>query len=217
MSTRQAFNPGVGQGHVSAFKWVVIGEVLLVVLLVLANYLGWLDRKPELHEVMKLDLTNAPIEPKPPTPPKRTPPPQPPKVVPTPQKVLPPEPIKTPVVQAPEPTPFVEKPITPPPPAASPSRNETILADYTSKVRAAVQAALVYPRAAEELGYTGRVRVEFRLQNGHPADARVMISSKVSMFDRAALQAVQSASYPPPPEFLLGQSRLFQVWVEFNR
>jgi protein TonB len=217
--TKKNFVADFKSGHASAFKWALAAEGTIILLLVLANYLGWLDHKPELREVMKLDLSEAPIEPKPPTPPKKIPPaPQPPKVIPpSPEKVVPPEPIKTPVVQPPEPTPFVEKPVTPPPPAPNPSRNEAILADYTSKVRAAVQAALVYPRAAEELGYTGRVRVEFRLHNGHPSDARVIISSKVSMFDRAALQAVQSASYPTPPDFLLGQSRLFQVWVEFNR
>lgn len=187
----------------------------MVTLLILANYLGWLDRTPELQEVMKLDLTNAPPEPKPPVPPKKVLPIPPKPVPPTPQKALPPEPVKAPVVN--EPAPFVEKPVTPPPPAANPARNEALLADYTSKIRAAVQAALVYPRAAEELGYTGRVRVEFRLHNGHPSDARIVQSSKVSMFDRAALQAVQAASYPTPPDFLQGQSRLFQVWVEFNR
>jgi protein TonB len=206
-------------GHLSALTLALIGEAVLVMLLIVLNQLGWWDRQPVLKEVMKLDLTTPPTEPKPPEPPKppkKTPPPPRKVALPDPPTVIPPPPVEHPLVPPPpEPTPFVEK-VTPPPPAPDPNQAMAQLADYTAKIRAAVQAALVYPKAAEEMGFSGRVRMEFKLRDRQPSGARVVISSRVGMFDRAAMQAVLAAAYPEPPDSLRGQSRLFQVWVEFS-
>ena len=40
--------------------------------------------------------------------------------------------------------------------------------------------------------------------------------SGIGMIDRAALQTVQDAHYPQPPEDMRGSDRLYQVWVEFS-
>ena len=80
-----------------------------------------------------------------------------------------------------------------------------------------MQAAHYYPPAAQALRYAGRVRVEFRLRDGVPGDARLLAGSGIGLIDRAALQAVQSARYPETPPELRGSDLVFQVWVEFDR
>jgi protein TonB len=89
-------------------------------------------------------------------------------------------------------------------------------AEYQSKVRAAVLAAVYYPPAAAAMHYAGRVRVEFHLRDAVPSSLSVVVSSRIGMIDRAALQTVQNAQYPAPPAELSGKDHVYQVWVEFN-
>ncbi len=125
----------------------------------------------------------------------------PPLASPTPQPVV--------VARAAEP---VAAPVAPPPPAASAAPS----AEYIAKVRAAVQAAFEYPMAAKAQDFKGRARVAFNLNDTRPSSAHVVISSGMGIVDRAALKAVEGASYPPAPEALSHAEQSFEVWVNFG-
>jgi len=200
-------------------------EAILLILAVVIYSSGILKVHPSQRDVVTLQLDSLAPEPKPevPEPPKPIPKAPPPPV----KKVaLPPEPTPTPkpepVVQAPQPvekvapTPFVEPAPPPPVRVASTKTDADLMAVYSARIRAAVQAALVFPYSARELGATGRTRVEFKLDQGRHSGEHVLISSGMSTLDKAALQAVRDANYPAPPEGLANQPRVFQVWVEFN-
>ncbi len=208
------------KGHVSAFALALAAEGIILVVLILGSQLDWWKKEPIPKEVMTLDLTTIPPEPKPPEPPKiQTPTPH--HVASVPKPVIPPtvEPITPPVEKSTEPSPFMEKPRLQPTPQPTQNADKTAaeIATYAGQIRAAVQSALIYPKAAQEMSYSGRVRVEFNLLDRQPSGAKVLISSKIGLFDRSALTAVMSASYPAPPASLGGQQRAYQVWVEFNR
>ena len=91
------------------------------------------------------------------------------------------------------------------------------LTEYAAKVKAAVQEAVEYPAAANNMRTKSRARVEFSLQDGIEQNPHIIVSSGLSVFDSAAVHAVNIAHYPPPPAVLHGQTKLFQVWVEFHR
>jgi periplasmic protein TonB len=92
-------------------------------------------------------------------------------------------------------------------PAADPS------ATYNAQLAASVQAAFEVPMVAQELGFKGRTRVEFSLRDGRIASPRIIQGSGLGVADRAAIKAVQSAVYPPPPEALKGREGIYQIWV----
>ncbi|MBC7414963.1 MAG: TonB family protein [Herminiimonas sp.] len=98
----------------------------------------------------------------------------------------------------------------------APSHPAVLPPDYIARVKAAVQAGIVYPPAALALNFRGRARVEFRLRDGVASQLRILTSSGMGMVDRAALQALQVATYPPAPANFAGKEETFQVWVEFN-
>lgn len=213
-----------------ALALLVEGALLASAALVLVNSAAPI---PALSAPVPLTLL-AP-EPEPPLPepaPKSKP--LPPQVMPKPQVVpkvktavakpqtTPPTPTPTPVA---EPTPLAAAPsafsepvhATTPPPAPASSGKPDPNGEYAAKVRAAVQAAVVYPPAAASLRFSGRVRVEFHLRDAVPAQARVVIASGIGMIDRAALQSVQSAGYPAPAADMQGRDLVYQVWVDFIR
>lgn len=175
--------------------------------------------KPAVSEPVILTLVSEETPPPPPEPPKPKSPQ--PKIKPQPAPPTPPPPMPTPVA----PVPVVETPSAftepvkspPPPPPTVPSGKPDQNLEYAAKVRAAVQAAVFYPPAAASLRFSGRVRLEFHLQDAIPGEAHVLLTSGMGIIDRAALQAVQSARYPQPPADMLGADRVYQVWVEFNR
>ncbi len=206
--------------HVSAFAYAVVAECIILVALILISRLDWWKKESPLKEVMTLDLTSVPPQPKPPEPPKVQPP-VPHHMTPVPRLVTPPtvQPAAPLVEKSTEPTPFVEKPPLQSPPQPSPNLDKSAaeIATYAGQIRAAVQSALIYPQAALAMSYSGRARVEFSLKDQQASAARILISSKIGLFDRAALAAVISASYPAPPAALAGQQKTYQVWVEFNR
>ena len=138
-----------------------------------------------------------------------------------PQPVVVPEPAPSPpppaasptapaIVHAVEP---VAVPVAPPPP---PAASAAPSAEYIAKVRAAVQGAFEYPMAAKAQDFKGRARVAFNLTDTHPSGARIVVSSGMGIVDRAALKAVESASYPPAPEALNRVDQAFEVWVSFG-
>ena len=204
---------------VQAFGLAVVIELGLLACAVVV--LGTASRtKPALSETMPIELENAqqpslkPPEPKPPVPPKPRQPTPPPKEA----QNTPPPPPEPPTPQASVPTAFTQP--APPPPAPSPAASVANVKPsdvYAARVHTAVQAAHYYPPAAQALRYAGRVRVEFRLRDGVPGDARLLAGSGIGLIDRAALQAVQSARYPETPPELRGADLVFQVWVEFDR
>ena len=91
------------------------------------------------------------------------------------------------------------------------------LTEYAAKVKAAVQEAVEYPAAANNMRTKSRARVEFSLRDGVQQNPHIVVSSGLDVFDRAAIHAVNIAHYPLPPAFLNGQTKLFQIWVEFHR
>ena len=217
-----------------AFALAILAELIIVAALAVM-LAGVVSSKPALSEPVPITLVSeepAPPEPTPPAPPP--PKPLPPVALPKPQvqpktKVVPPKP--TPpaaVAAAPSPTPSepapqaetptafsgpVRTPPAPPPPAGN---KDAPNAEYAAKVKAAVQAAVVYPPAAAALHFSGRVRVEFHLRDGVAGQARIVTPSGVGMIDRAALQSVQNARYPEAPPDMQGKDHVYQVWVEFT-
>ncbi len=212
----------LGAAQNDGLKALALAVLLELFLLGFAAFVytsGILRAAPVTKDSVVLQLGSLAPEPTPPTPPpprkveKRSPEP---RKAPTPL----PQPAPTtepPLAQNAAPSPFAEKP-APSPPAQPPRPTEAdVLADYAAKIRNAVQSALIFPMAAEARHDTGRTRVEFRLYQGQQSGARVIVSSGINMLDRAALQAVQDASYPQPPEGYREQVRVLQVWVEFKR
>jgi protein TonB len=218
-----------------AFALAILAElgIVAVVALMLA---GAASSRPALSEPVPITLVSeepAPPQPAPSTPPAPPPPkPLPPVVTPKPQvqpktRVAPQKPAAQAAVPTPEPAPSAPAPIaeaptafseavrTPPAPAPAGDKGAPD-AEYAAKVKAAVQAAVVYPPAALALHFAGRVRVEFHLRDSVAGQARIVSASGVGMIDRAALQSVQSASYPAPPADMQGKDHVYQVWVEFK-
>jgi protein TonB len=116
--------------------------------------------------------------------------------------------IESPIVEAPA-------PVVPPPPARTKAAAERE-AEFAAKVKAAIQAAVVYPPAARSMGFVGRARVEFVLRDGVPGQIKIIQGSGIGMIDRAALSAVANAAYPEVPDSLKGRDQLYQVTVLFE-
>ena|SRR5450830_329496 len=223
--------------------WQSFGAALTLEAAAVAGLLVWLNLHPAEPplRVLPLQIEAAPAPtpqapPTPPTPPVSKPPPP----VPTPQPVqraprpavapapapapvpAPPLPVgsapsevaATPPVQAATPVAAPAPPAPPPPPP--PAGPVGPSPEYIAKVRAAVQAAFIYPPAAVAADFHGRTRVAFTLRGTTPANARVLVGSGMGLVDRAALQSVQSASYPPPPPDMKMAEAQFEVWVEFK-
>jgi TonB family protein len=107
----------------------------------------------------------------------------------------------------------------PPPPPPVNSGKADAQATYAGKVNSAVWAAhdRNYPAAAVMIRFNGMTQVEFHLQDGIlVGEPRVLVSCGNGIFDKSALQAVQLAHYPQPPEELRGDTTKITVWVHFN-
>ena len=225
-------------------NWQALGAAFSLEALAIAGLLTWVALQPPKPALRVLPLEIEAPAPEPqiaPPPPvvaaPRPPEPAPPQPVPTPPVPQPvhahppprpraPTPPPAPVPQAApapvEPAPAPVSPAesaapepAPPPPAPAPAGPAGPSSEYVAKVRAAVQAAFVYPPAAAALGIPRRTRVAFTLHGVTPTGARVLAGSGMGLMDRAALQSVQAATYPPPPE-MNGADASFEVWVEFK-
>ena len=100
----------------------------------------------------------------------------------------------------------------PPPKPAQPA---AISESFKGEVKAAVQAAMVYPASARMAHVVGKTKVAFSYLDGQVNNLSVVISSGSSMLDAAAKRAVAVASYPAPPAGFAGKSLQFEVWVRF--
>jgi protein TonB len=192
----------------------VLAAVLEIILL--AGTWHFLERPAPKHDqddTTEIAMVEAPATP---APPKPVPPPPPPKVV-EPPKVVPkifhvlprPAPMVVPPMVLP---PEVTAPPPPPPPPA-PAVNAEVVDRFQAEVRAAIQAAIVYPPTARMMKQQGRAKVAFTLTHGHAEGAQVIQSSGVATIDTAALAAVRDANYPAPPPEMVGKPLSFAVFV----
>jgi len=215
-------------------RWPAFGYALALETVVITGLVAWAAAHPTVPAPVvlpiEIEAAPAPVETAPPPiarpePPKPEPmkdrlPPRPiartpPSPAPAPVRAQPAEspPTSTPVVEAAQPA-VAATVATPPPPVVAPPAGPS--ADYVAKVRAAVQAAFVYPAAAKALEFRGRTRVAFSLLDTTPRSSRVLVSSGMALVDNAALRAVQNAVYPSPAPELRGNETSFEVWVEFR-
>lgn len=117
-----------------------------------------------------------------------------------------------------KPTPVPPKTVTVPQPVPrKPSVSPDVMTLFDQEVHAAIQSALVYPYAAKMAHLSGRVRVSFAYRAGVVSDIRILQASPYAMFNTAAIQAVQSADYPAPPEKLGDRELQFELWVRFDQ
>ncbi len=167
-----------------------------------------------------------------PAPPKAAPRPEikpPPKPLQPPPAIIPPvpQPEEKPVPNVPkataDPAPTqtgVESPIVevppPPPPQPPATSNAALEAQFAARLRAAIQAAVVYPPAARFMGLKGKARVEFIYRDGSPRQRRILLSSGNGIIDQAALAAVSSAIFPQAPELMRGRDYQYQIAVNFD-
>jgi protein TonB len=217
MAPRQAFLLAV------LAESIIVGGLVLYIMLrppqlpneIIPISLEIMEDKPELapEPEKKPEIKPALIPPPPRLP--RVQPVTPPASEPVPQVATPVAPVTpAPLAAAPSPiAPPAAAPSPPPPPATSKSDPN---AEYAAKVKAAVQAALIFPPAAAAMDFQGRAHVEFKLRDRVPGGARILSSSGMGLTDRAALQSVEAAQYPVPPKELQGKEATYQVWVEFH-
>jgi protein TonB len=125
---------------------------------------------------------------------KKQPPKHPPKPVAKPEPVKEPTPEK-PVTPAPT-NPAPAKPVAPSVPASNPSRE----AAYVSQVRMQIEHHKIYPALARRLDMSGTVEVAYILnRQGKLVSVSIVKTSGSDILDKAALQAVRSALFPPIP------------------
>lgn len=131
---------------------------------------------------------------------------------------VPPQPEMPPAPAAPLVSQVAEAPPPSPPPPPAPAVNAAAAreAEFAAKVKAAIQAAVLYPAAARSMGASGRARIEFHLRNRATSQLRVLQSSGTGMLDRAALDAVSRAQYPAAPDTLKDKDQHYQVYVLFD-
>ena len=178
--------------------------------------------------VTQITLAPPPDVPTPvmsPPPPVPTPAPAPVRHQATPQPVT--QPVPQPTPPSAEPAPDVVPPVVPQTTTqpvqteaavpAKPVPSTIFPASFGDKVRAAVQAAVVFPMAARASHLSGQTQVGFTYLDGEVSDAKVVTSSGNALLDKAALAAVHAPHYPPPPAEYQGKSLAFEIWVRFLR
>jgi periplasmic protein TonB len=203
--------------------WQRLGAYVLAALLeiiLLAGIWHFLERpapKQDQDDTTEIAMVEAPPTPAPPKPVPPPPPPpkvvEPPKVVPKIFHVIPrPAPmVAPPMVLPPE---IVAPPPPTPPPA--PAVDTQLVDRFQAEVRAAIQAAIIYPPTARMMKQQGRAKVAFTLTHGHAEGAQLIQSSGVAAIDTAALAAVRDATYPAPPPEMAGKPLSFAVFVVFS-
>jgi protein TonB len=172
------------------------------------------------------------VQPTPPQPkPVPVPPPPKPVVQPKPKPVPKPIPIPKPVVHHTPPKPLLAKAPTPtapvytppvvtppaPPPPPSPAMQQNAIDSYAAMLRTRVQADTRVPEAVRLMHTSGTAVIAFRLTpSGQLLSAHVAQSSGVGPIDRAALQAVESGTYPPFTKKMPKHDMTFDVRVHLS-
>lgn len=192
-----------------------LGVAAIVEIAIAAGLAGLLIWKSLHPEPPPPPITTAQIE-IPPNPPP--PPPPPPRNIPTPQPPQPQPLSEVPPIPTPIPTPNavpVQPPQPPPIPNTSRPAPENILAEFQNSMKAAIDAAKVYPKEAIIAGETGTATVSFDYINGVVSNIHVDKSSGARSLDKAAALAVQKAAMPPKPAEIAGLNH-FVILVSFN-
>ena len=91
-----------------------------------------------------------------------------------------------------------------------------IRADFYSQLKAAIDAAKIYPRSAILSGVTGTATVSFNYRDGVVSDVHIDRSSGSRALDVAAMDAVNHARYPAPPPQFVGQTIHPVITVVFS-
>ncbi len=194
---------------------------LALEIMIVAAFAVFLAKKPEKHEekVVMLTFPAPPEPPKPEPKPKEAPRPKPVhhevhRQV-AEQKPM----VQQPKIEDPAPTPAPSPVVTPPPAPVRPSPPSPpdVSSTFRDEVNGAVQAAMRYPYAAKMAHIQGKTQVSFTYLDRQASNPKVVTSSGYDMLDHAAIEAVESASYPPPPPDLAGKSLKIVIWVRFYR
>ena len=94
---------------------------------------------------------------------------------------------------------------------------EALRAGYAAQVQRAVSRARVYPQVARDRGLEGRVAFQLVLSpDGGLVAAQLVQSSGAMTLDRAALETVRRAKYPPVPPEIEDQRLTVAVEVIFT-
>ena len=94
---------------------------------------------------------------------------------------------------------------------------EELRVAYAAQVQRAVTRARVYPRVARDRGLEGRVLFQLVLsRDGRLLSSQLLRSSGAMTLDRAALETIRKAAYPPAPPMLEGERLPFAVEVVFT-
>ncbi len=202
MDNKHVFSEGLFTARSGAsFILALVAEGLIG--LILAGIIIWHVTHPEPPPpVQKVAVvTIPPNPPPPPPPPPKTPIPK----MPTPQPLS-----EVPAIPSPIPIPNAVPPQPPqPPPIPTPQPKvdiNAIQAEFYAQLKAAIDAAKVYPRQAILAGATGTATVSFDYHDGKVSNIRIDRSSGDRSLDRAAMDAVNNAHYPPPPSQFVGQT-----------
>ena len=179
-----------------------------------------------IHMVQPIPPKPKPIPVPPPPKPVVQPKPKPvpvPKPIPIPKPVVHHTPPKPLLAKAPTPTapvytpPVVTPPAPPPPPTPSPALQQNAIDSYAALLRTRVQADTHVPEAVRLMHTSGTAVVAFRLTpSGQLLSAHVAQSSGVGPIDRAALQAVESGTYPPFTKKMPKHDMTFDVRVHLS-
>lgn len=200
MAQKYVFSEGIFTlRNLRSLGTAAILEVLIAV--GLAGILIWQQLHPT-PPPPPISTASVEIPPNPPPPP-----PPPPHNVPTPQPPQPQPLSEVPPVPTPIPTPNavpVQPPSPPPVPTSKPVNQDTLMAEFQASMKAAIDAAKVYPKEAILAGETGTVTISFDYVNGVVSNIKIDKSSGSRPIDRSAITAVQKAALPPKPAELVG-------------
>lgn len=85
--------------------------------------------------------------------------------------------------------------------ASAPPSNPSLEARYVHVIKLRIERRKRYPALARELDVSGRVGIAYTIdRSGRLTDAAVIQSSGSDILDKAALQAVRTALFPPMPK-----------------
>ena len=66
------------------------------------------------------------------------------------------------------------------------------------------------------MGLSGKARLQFHWRDGVASQVQVLQGTGSTALDRAAMDSVTRAAYPPAPDTLKGKDLVYQVTVVFD-
>ncbi|MBY6239690.1 energy transducer TonB [Methylosinus sp. Sm6] len=85
------------------------------------------------------------------------------------------------------------------------------LTEFVERLNAALRSASVYPKEARGLKLTGRVLVRVHYRDGKVWDPSIIRSSGFAVLDKAVLEGVVRAVWPPPPRGYEGRELVVPI------